>query len=231
MRDNKLKKIIGTSVSVILATVLVALFVAVASVLIQIGKGQTPSLLGYRFYYVLTDSMTPTYVPGDIVLGKVVDKDDAELFTEGTVVTYIGEFGEMAGQPVTHRIIKGVHYNEEIGDYAVLTKGDHNPGVDKPVRISRIQAVVSRKMVAASWIYGVFRSGSGFALIFIVPLAITLVVLIIRLVVTIRGERKPDEQEAAPAHDPEATAKRIEELKKQAIEEFLANQNEKNDKE
>ena len=228
MQIKKIKKILGTTVSVLLAAVLVALFVAVASVLIKIAKGQTPSLFGYRFYYVLTDSMTPTYVKGDIVLGKMVDESDTDLFVEGQVITYTAEFGEMEGNSVTHRIVKGVHYNEEIGDYAVLTRGDkQGAAVDKPVRISRINAIILRKLTVASWIYGVFKSGSGFALIFIVPLAITLVVLIIRLVVTIRNERKPAEETAPNIPTPEDTAKRVEELKKQAIEEYLAAQNDK----
>ena len=225
MKNSKIKKVIGTAISVLMAAVLVALFVAVASVLMKIAKGKEPSLLGYRFYYVLTDSMTPTYVKGDIVLGKIVDESDVDLFTEGTVITYIGEYGEMAGNSVTHRIIQGVHYNAEINDLAVLTRGDKaGAAVDKPVRVKNIKAIILRKMTVASWIYGVFQSGSGFALVFIVPLAITLVVLIIRLVFTLRSERKAEEPEPAPAPDPDAQAKRIEELKKQAIEEYLKEQ-------
>ena len=218
MKSKKIKKVVGSVVFGALVVVLAALFLAVGWVLVQMAQGKTPSLFGYRFYYVLTDSMTPTYAVGDVVLGKEVSASDVDQFTVGTVVTYTAEFGEMAGNQVTHRIVEGVHYDETLNDYVVTTRGDKaGAALDKPVRLSRINAVVSRKMVVVSWIYGLVRNGFGFLLLFIAPLGIMLVVLIVRLVLVIHNDKTKGQQ---PDESNEKTAERIDEIKRKAIEEY-----------
>ena len=65
-----------------------------------------------------------------------------------------------------------------------------------------------------------FRNGADIALVLSVPLAILLVCLVVRLVLVIKNK---DEQPATLNFDEQSRQNRIEELKKQAIEEFLKN--------
>ena len=103
-------------------------------------------------------------------------------------------------------------------DYVVTTRGDkQGAALDKPVRLSRINAIVSRKMTVVTWIYGLVRNGFGFLLLFIVPLAIMLVVLVVRLVLVIRNDK---EKSASNGGEENANSERINELKRQAIEEY-----------
>lgn len=221
MRNKSPKKVIGNIVSALLAIIFVAVLVCFIVIVVQVGQGKTPTLFGYRFYYILTDSMTPNLAVGDVIVSKATDVDDAELYTVGAVVTYTAESGVMAGNSVTHRIVEGVHYDESVGDYVVLTCGDKaGATVDAPVRLSSINAVMVRKASFMSWLVRVFRNGYGFVLIFVLPLAVMLVCLVIRLISLIK---KP--ANVAEDADDERD-KRVEEIKKQAVEEYLRSKEE-----
>ncbi len=211
------KKIIGGAITIVLSVVFVAVLIAFVAIMVQVGQGKAPSLFNHRFYYIVTDSMTPNINVGDVILSKTVNENDTELFVEGVVITYTAESGTMKGREVTHRIVKGVHFDETINDFVVLTKGDKaGAKVDDPVRLSTINAVMVKKTAFISWILGVFKNGAGFAFIIALPLVIMLVCLIWKLITTIRTpavEKAQTEEE------------RIEEIKRKAVEEYLQNGN------
>ena len=83
MDKNKAKKIINRVVTATLAVIFVIVLVCLTSVFVQLGQRKTPTLLGYRFFYVVTDSMTPYISPGDVIVGKKVT--DVAALTEGKV--------------------------------------------------------------------------------------------------------------------------------------------------
>ncbi|MDE7373676.1 MAG: S26 family signal peptidase [Clostridia bacterium] len=216
--QKSVKKIIGGAVTALLSVIFAIVFITFIVVMIQIGQGKTPSLFNHRFYVIVTDSMTPNINVDDVILSKVVTKDDTDLFVEGAVITYTAESGPMKGREVTHRIVKGVHFNEEINDFAVITKGDKaGAKEDYPVRLSRINAVMERKTVLVSWLVGVFKHGAGFALLFALPLGIMLICLIVKLIMTIKNPALAEEKKK------QTDEERIEEIKKQAVEEYLQN--------
>ncbi len=220
---KKLNKIVGKAVTVVLCAVFVAVFIAFVAIMVQVGQGKAPSLFNRRFYYILTDSMTPNINVGDVILSKTVTADDTELFVEGAVITYTAESGAMQGREVTHRIVEGVHFDESVNDFVVLTKGDKTGAkIDEPVRLGTINAVMVKKTVFISWLLGVFRNGAGFALIIALPLGVMLVCLIIKLIATIKSPATEDKKQTE--------AERIEELKKQAVEEYIKNNSKIDDK-
>lgn len=220
---KSVKKTVGNIVTIVLSAVLIAVFIAFVSIMIQVGQGKTPSLFNRRFYYIVTDSMTPNINVGDVILSKTVTADDTEQFTEGAVITYTAESGVMQGKEVTHRIVEGVHFDESLNDYVVLTKGD-KPGakVDDPVRISRINAVMVKKSPLISWFLGVFKSGAGFALIIALPLGVMLVCLVVKLIMTIKAPAEENKEQT--------DAERIEEIKKKAVEDYIRNNSEREEK-
>lgn len=108
---------------------LLALVIGLAFILIR--------LLGFAPMVVLTGSMTPTYMPGDIVY--LQPYDETTLLKISDVVTFqkepeIPEF-------ITHRV-KTISWNQygEIG--SVQTQGDANNIADKPIGPNQIAGVV-----------------------------------------------------------------------------------------
>lgn len=84
------------------------------------------SLLGFRFFAVLSDSMAATdFQAGDLIISKKV-KDPAQL-AEGDIITFISQNSESFGQVVTHKIRKATYNNN--GEPGFVTYGT-TTGVD-----------------------------------------------------------------------------------------------------
>lgn len=78
-------------------------------------EGTQPSFLGYKFFVVLTGSMSPTIEVGDLV---VVKETEPEAITVGDVITYsVGD-----DNVVTHRVKDIVEENQ----LQFVTQGDAN---------------------------------------------------------------------------------------------------------
>lgn len=220
MDKNRVKKIINRVVTATLAVIFVIVLCLLVTVFVQLGRHETPTLFGYRFFYVVTDSMTPYISPGDVIVGKKVT--DTTVLTEGTVVTYTATSGAMAGNLITHRIVKGVYYDENLSSYAIVTRGDKAGATDDaPVKISDVNSVMIRKSAAISWILKAFRSGAGFALLLVLPLSFLLVCLIIRLVTVIKS---PAEKTEETDNNRLTTEEKIAIIKKRAVEEYIRNE-------
>lgn len=82
-----------------------------------------PHLLGYRTMTMLTGSMAPEIVPGDVVVIHPVDVHDLVV---GDVITYHIPVEDHRVE--THRIVEVVE--QPGGRVAVRTQGDANPNVD-----------------------------------------------------------------------------------------------------
>ena len=60
--------------------------------------GESPSVFGYSFYYVLTESMEPEIMAGDMILGKAVNSDELQI---GDTITYLGNKGDLKDKVIT----------------------------------------------------------------------------------------------------------------------------------
>lgn len=109
------------------------------SVMFSFSSKSTASILGYRFYTVLTNSMVPQengpkggFYAGDMVIVKLTDggtvkKDDILTFAVGDGSRYL-----------THRMVERKdELNGEKGDY-LITKGDANKSNDPPITADRV---------------------------------------------------------------------------------------------
>lgn len=119
-------------VSVILTLAILFLVFVLVGIFMAKGKGETPSLFGYRLYIVQTGSMIPTFEVGSIIVSKA--PQDPSSLSVGDIVT----FTTQAGVVVTHRIIERVY--DDTGFIGYRTKGDNpinSPDVDllKPDQI------------------------------------------------------------------------------------------------
>lgn len=119
--------------------------------------GQTPSIFGYFFFRVTSDSMEPTLQVGDVLL---VHSADAEDIHKDDIVTYKSKEGSMYGRDVTHRVVSDPVIKE--GKYYYQTRGDA-PGapLDKAITYDQIEGKLVRKLVLIGKVYSFFCTPTG----------------------------------------------------------------------
>lgn len=218
------KKVIGGVTTALLVCAFVLALASLCSVLLQTLRGGEASLFGYKMYHVESDSMYPTIEKGDMIVSKAIKNvDDHEKVDKqidvGDVITFKQEVKGVVINN-THRVIKDVYYDEEIGEYCIVTKGD-NPSApeDKPLPIENIKAKMVKKTAFLENIYTFLGSTSGIAIVIVLPMGLLLVSTIYQLVQKIR---KPAE---APSPAPTKTKAELEEeIKRKAVEEFIKEQ-------
>ena len=104
---------------------LLSIAVIVAAILFATDKSPQKSFFGFRYYTVLTPSMSPTYEVGDMIFVKLANADQIH---EGDVITFNpSENGEAY---LTHRVVEKIEDYEQTGVTCYRTKGDANDAAD-----------------------------------------------------------------------------------------------------
>lgn len=114
--------------------------ILVSAVLFAFSEKSDASILGYRFYQVLTDSMATQpdapgkgFFSGDIVVVKLMNGTEVK---EGEIVTF--KVGNDGNSYLTHRMVEKLEeLNGEKGDFLV-TKGDANDTTDPPISADQV---------------------------------------------------------------------------------------------
>ena len=127
--------------------------------------GENPSVFGYCFYYVLTESMEPEIHAGDMILGRSTDPEELQV---GDVVTYVGATGDVEGKIITHKIV-------EIEDGMITTQGVANVIPDPPIDPSQILSRYVLTIPLAGDIFAVINSKFGFLFLIVTPLVLLIV--------------------------------------------------------
>ncbi len=210
-QKSKAKKI----ASGVVTGLLVIILVFCVFVVIQVKTAKRPNLFGYGVYTVVSGSMVPTLEVGDVIIIKAV-KDGSEL-QKGDIITFNGK-GDFAGKVVTHRIV-----SDGVVDGKITTCGDANYGiVDKtPIGPEDVIGKYVRTSAVMTFIYSAFRSKVGFALIVFVPLLVLLIVQVVNFARACKMDKdgKPESESQDPAG---AVKEKEEEIKRKAIEEYIA---------
>lgn len=103
----------------ILDVFFIILIVLIYSLVLVIQKADIVEILGYQFYTISSESMSPKINKGDIVIIKKCK--DIEI-QEGDIITFKAD-----SEVVTHRVKK---VNNEDGKVLYITKGDNNNAED-----------------------------------------------------------------------------------------------------
>lgn len=127
--------------------------------------GETPSVFGYSFYYVLTESMVPEINAGEMILGRYTDPQELQV---GDVVTYQGVSGSLRDKIITHKII-------EIEDDIFTTKGVANDFADPPIHESQILSKYVLTIPLAGKLFSLINSKYGFIFLIVIPLVLLIV--------------------------------------------------------
>lgn len=206
-----LKRVFGA------AGVAAAAFVAVLFliVIVQMVSGKEPNLFGYRFYYILTDSMSPELLPGDVVLSKsFASNEEKRNIKIGDVVTFIGNTGSQNGKKITHRVVSAPYLDEAEGKYFIITKGDKEGAIpDAPIPLERVEAKSVGKAYFVGFLFRAVRTPVGYVLLIVVPVCVIIAILVLKLAAELRA-KKAKEREAEEE-------RRIRSLKEEAVKEYL----------
>ncbi|MBO7156597.1 MAG: hypothetical protein J6V83_04245, partial [Clostridia bacterium] len=142
-----------------------------------------------------------------------------KMVDEGDVVTFSQEVKGITINN-THRIVKDVYFDTELGAYCVVTRGD-NPSAptDAPIPITALKAKMIKKTTSLADIYDFLGSSSGIAIAIVLPMVLMLISTIYQLIIKIKKPAQKEEE--ALVKD---TTSREEELKRQAVIEYLKEQ-------
>ena len=208
-----MKKVVGIVINVILW--LFVVFAALTTVVVFTGTSNNGvgNLFGYMPFSIQTQSMEPTIKAGDVVIGKEVDFNTLK---EGDIITYWTTVDE---QKIlnTHRITKVIS-NGKGSVPSFKTKGDNNQLEDEyTVAAADIVAKYNSKISGLGKAVDFLETQKGFFICIVLPLILFFLYQLyhfIKVIVTVKQENaglsKEDEEE----------------LKKKAVEEYLAKQKE-----
>ena len=220
-----IKKIISVISTVLLTVTFVFALVSLSYVLIQTLSGKEASLFGVKLYYVESDSMAPTIEKGDMIVSRVIKEglnyvEIDTLINEGDVITFSQEVKGIRINN-THRVVKDVYYDSALGCHCVVTKGD-NPLApeDTPLPITAIKSRMLFEMDNLSSIYEFLGSTTGIIIAIVLPMVLLLISTIYQLVLRLK---KPEKTSSSPSSS-SISKEREQELKRQAIEDYLRSQ-------
>jgi len=115
---------VGAKIFDIAFTVFVYLLAAailIGAILFAFSASPDKSLFGYRYYTVLTPSMTPTYKVGDMIFVKITDASEINV---GDVITF--NPSQNSDAYLTHRVTEKLENFEGTSETCFRTKGDAN---------------------------------------------------------------------------------------------------------
>lgn len=160
-----LKKIGSVLVDVLIILVfIVSTLVVVASITANRTGGQ-PSVMGYVFSSVQTDSMQGTINQGDFVVGKLVD-GNTEIKV-GDIVSF-RDYYNSKEITITHRIVRIVGDETVVG---YITKGDNEEFEDDIVKSREsIQSIYKFRIPFLGGFIDFLKTPLGFILCLVLPL-------------------------------------------------------------
>lgn len=100
------------------AIAVVVVFFSLSIVVITNASKAGNSIFGYTFLHVLSDSMSPEFERGDVIVAQGYN---GETLSVGDVVVFVAPSGANQGKTVTHRIVEVVNDGENV---KYRTKGD-----------------------------------------------------------------------------------------------------------
>lgn len=226
---EKVKKIAGICGNVLIWIVLVfSLLITILVFSAQGNEDGVPSIFGKSLVTIESGSMEPTYNGGDLVfMTKLSDQDKFNL-KPGDIITYrapidINNDG-VTGDINTHRVV-----SVDVNGQSVKTQGDNketNPVADSyTVRFTDIIGICTEdgKLAGVGSVIKFLRSSLGFFLCIVLPLILFFLYELYNFISLLVTEKaKKAAAGAAPAVDEE-------EIKRRAIEEYLAQQKAKED--
>lgn len=156
------KAIRGAGIAVCGLLVLVLVVNVTIIVKSYIYPDRVPDFLGYKPFIVLSGSMEPAILAGDLIITKVIEP---EKIAEGDIIAFQAEKNTI----VTHRVTD-VQTEEGL---SFLTKGDANTGADaKAVGVGELEGIYLCRLAGVGNFAMFLQTPLGMLLFVITPLCL-----------------------------------------------------------
>ena len=204
-----MKKVLKTLANV-LSWVILAFALLITILVFSSGRNNgVANLFGYIPLTVESDSMLPTFAQGDLIICKEID--DLNALQKNDVITF---WTIIDGKKVknTHRIID---INEFENTRSFVTRGDNNSlNDDMPAYAGDLIGQWTEvKISGMGNVMNFLRTKTGFFVCILIPMAIFFLFELYKFIIVLIEIKRP----AVPEIDEE-------EIKRRAIEEYLAEQ-------
>lgn len=163
---------ITTAIGVALCVIFIPLLLINVTLIVKsyTNPNQVPDFMGYKPFIVLSGSMEPEIMTGDMVLVK---NTDAGNLQKGDVISY--KSGEAV---ITHRIID---VKAEDGEVCYVTQGDANDSPDQTmVRPADVEGIYRRRIPGMGKAAMFMQTTTGMIIFVVCPLLLFIVWDIIR---------------------------------------------------
>ena len=235
MSKETVKKIFNISsrvLSLIIIAVTVFMMIFTLFSTLVFDRNDRP-LFGYRFYVVLSDSMSPSennvndkvhFSAGDIVLSKTVK--DAKALQVGDVISFISQNSDSFGETVTHMIHDVRTENGKLVGFT--TYGTNTGAIDEAlVEPEYVLGKYVGKLPGVGNFFGFLKTTPGYILCILIPFLLLILwqgVSTVRIFRQYKREQIADmeAERAQIAEEREQSAQMMREL--MALREQLANQ-------
>ena len=219
---STVKKVISVIVNVLIwLFVIFSAAITVLTFAAQSSEDGVPSIAGKAILTVSTDSMSPTFESGDIIIGQKLLPDETKALEAGEIITF--DAGDLDGDNIrdinTHRIVEVVKDGDKI---SYITRGDNKvknlKNDENPVKPENIIAKYDEN---AKWsrfkgvgkILAFLQTSKGFLFVVVLPLILLFLYELIKFIrkfFEAKGNAKA-----------ELTAEEEERIRQQAVEEYL----------
>jgi signal peptidase len=229
-----LKKIVNIFIDVIVVLILIVSALILTLTLTTSSETGASNLFGYTFNSIQSQSMEPVFYKGDMIIGKISEED--ATYNVGDVVIYStiqqNDEGQDVYYLVCHRIIDTKVTN---GTVFYLTQGDNNDisdegtvgwlTTDKIVGVFENNDYQGTVLSGVGSVYDFLQSFWGFFFVIVLPMIIFFIYELIRVILNLMAYSK--EKALVAAQEAAQSAELSEQQKQKAIEEYLAQQAEK----
>ena len=167
---------IGTVLAIVLCVLLIPILIFNSTLIIKslIHRNEVPDFAGIRPFIVMTGSMEPTIMAGDLIVDKMVDPDKLKV---GDVISFTDPDGNGV-TVVTHRIVE---ITGQDGELAFRTRGDANNTEDKAlVPASKVLGIYRHRIQGLGKVCMFMQTTAGLVVCVVVPLILFVLIDILR---------------------------------------------------
>lgn len=173
-------KSIRTFIGILICLVLVLVLVINITLIVRsyVNPEEVPSFMGYKPFIVLSGSMEPEIMPGDLIITKTVDPEE---IAAGDIISFRADESVV----VSHRVTEV----RTEGGLAFLTKGDANTGADAgAVRPEDIEGKYISRIAGVGSIAMFLQTPLGLLIFVIIPLCLFILYDVVSR--KVRGKRE-----------------------------------------
>lgn len=211
-QDKKQKGRLRRIIDGIVTVFLVLAAALLVFVMISAARGSIVSIFGRSVLKVVTGSMEPTILTDDYI---IIDRNATTNLSVGDIISFYSTDPQIAGMVVTHRIV-GI-----LDDGSYLTRGDANTKNDDPV----FEDQIIGRYVGKARILRLAASFGNSKKLIVLGVLLVIFASSVFEVKSISGLWKSirDEQSEKRRKQQKEKEEQIEALKRQAVEEYLKN--------